>query len=260
MRNFLQKRAEYKFPIEQFRALCVHIFTAIGAVFAMLALVAAGEGNFLLMYAWLGCALFIDGMDGFFARKANVKLFLPRFSGEVLDVVIDYITYVFVPAYFVYISNVVPDGWSLFAASVICFTSLYCFADAKSKTEDHYFSGFPVLWNVVIFYILLLSMNQTIALGIIVIFSCLVFVPIKFIHPGRVIKNRPFNLLVTAIWFVLFATALYDTTKAYNIGIIDPTVPVIYTSDFVTIGLCLTIVYALVIGIIRTIKGIDVAE
>ena len=66
---------------------------------ALLALIAAVRADWPPMFVWLGIALFIDGVDGTFARRLRVADVLPRWSGDVLDLVVDILTYVFVPAY-----------------------------------------------------------------------------------------------------------------------------------------------------------------
>ena len=63
-------------------AFAVHVFTACGAACALLALIAAVNGGWTAMFAWLGVALVIDGVDGTFARRLRVGEVLPRWSGD----------------------------------------------------------------------------------------------------------------------------------------------------------------------------------
>ena len=77
----------------------MHIFTALGAGVALLALLEAVREHWAAMFAWLGVALVIDALDGPIARRLDVVRVQPNWSGEVLDLVVDFVTYVFVPAY-----------------------------------------------------------------------------------------------------------------------------------------------------------------
>jgi len=134
-------------------AALVHVFTALGIVCALLATRAALAGAWEEVFAWLGLALIVDGIDGTFARLADVTVRLPRFSGERLDLVIDYVTYVFVPALALQQAGYLQGAFGVLLASLILLSSLFHFADTESKTEDHCFVGFPAVWNIVAFYI-----------------------------------------------------------------------------------------------------------
>ena len=138
-------------------AACVHLFTALGAVCGLLAALAAFDGAWERMFAWLGLALVIDGIDGTFARMAHVEERLPRFSGERLDLVVDYVTYVFVPALALLRAGYLTGTGGLVIAALILLSSLYHFSDLASKGEDYSFIGFPAVWNIVAFYVFALS-------------------------------------------------------------------------------------------------------
>src|SRR5208282_6335409 len=131
-------------------AAAVHVFTAAGAALGLFALLSASDGQWAASFAWLGAALAVDGADGPLARRLEVKRVLPRFSGEDLDKIIDYVTYVTVPAYMAARGPLVPEGFRLPLAAAIMMTSLYHFSDKRSTTADDYFSGFPAIWNIVI--------------------------------------------------------------------------------------------------------------
>src|SRR6202045_3836954 len=90
------------------RAFAVHVLTATGAALALVALLAAVRGAFDLMFLCLGIALIVDGIDGTIARALKVAELLPRWSGDVLDLVVDFVTYVFVPAYAIAASGLLP--------------------------------------------------------------------------------------------------------------------------------------------------------
>ncbi len=195
------------------RAFAVHMFTASGAALGLLALVAATRSDWPLMFLWLGLALIVDGIDGAFARYLRVTEVLPRWSGEVLDFVVDFITYMFVPAYAIAVGGLLPDALAVPLALVIVVTgALYC-ADSRMKTDDNYFRGFPALWNLVAFYLFLLRPNPWIAAAAIGVLAVLTFVPFPFIHPMRVRRGRALNVALLAVWSVLAVVALWQDLR-----------------------------------------------
>src|SRR4029079_8642139 len=119
-------------------AFSVHILTACGAALALLALLAATRSDWPLMFLWLGVGLVVDAIDGPLARALHVKEVLPRWSGDTLDLVVDYTTYVFVPAYAVALAGLMPLGWAITAAVIIAITGTLYFADRAMKTEDNF--------------------------------------------------------------------------------------------------------------------------
>jgi len=183
-------------------AAAVHILTATGAVFGFFALTATARGAYETAFLWLGVALFVDGLDGPLARRFDVKNTLPRICGESLDLVIDYLTYVIVPAFMIYTAGLVPTGFAGLAASAIMLSSLFHFSDTKSKTKDGYFVGFPALWNLFVLYAFVLRPAPELVLAGLALFSALTFVPLKWGHPVRVRAYRWLTLAVTAAWSV----------------------------------------------------------
>lgn len=188
--------------------LGAHAFTASGVVLGFLALLAALEGRFALMFAWLVAALIVDALDGSLARRADVKHTAPEFSGEILDLVVDFITYVLVPAYALYAAGLLPQPVALPAIALILVTSALYFADVRMKTEDWYFRGFPAVWNLYAFMIFVLEPDPWIAFAGVVLFSALTFAPFVFVHPLRVAKFRTLNLILLGATSVLCALAL----------------------------------------------------
>ncbi len=180
----------------------VHVFTASGVIPAFLALVATANHDFEAAFAWLGLAFVIDGLDGPLARYFGVKKHVPRFCGERLDLIIDYLTYVVVPAFMVYEAGLVPEGYNGIAAGLALLSSLYHFSDTQSKTEDGFFVGFPAVWNLVVFYLFAIPIPQSAALAFIVILAALTFVPSKWIHPIRVRALRPVTFAAMATWAI----------------------------------------------------------
>jgi len=189
-------------------AFAVHIFTASGAALGLLALLAAVASNWPLMFAYLGIALFVDGIDGALARRFDVANRLPRWSGDTLDLVVDFTTYVFVPAYAVAAGGLLPPLAAIPLAIVIVVTGALYFADRSMKTADNYFSGFPAVWNAPVFYLFLLRPDPWIAATAILVLAVLTFVPIPFLHPFRVRRFRVFNALLIVAWAVLAVVAL----------------------------------------------------
>jgi phosphatidylcholine synthase len=189
-------------------AAAVHAFTATGAVLGLMALLAACNGQWAASFAWLGAALIVDAADGPMARRVEVKRVLPRFSGEDLDQIIDYLTYVTVPAVMVARGDIVPEAYRLPLAAAIMMTSLYHFSDKKSKTADNYFVGFPAIWNVVVLYFCVLAIPPALAAALIAVCVILTFVPFRFLHPLRVRRLRPLTLAIMVVWLGAAAAAI----------------------------------------------------
>jgi phosphatidylcholine synthase len=185
---------------EQTRALCVHLLTASGAVFAMLAMLAAVEAEWDLMFLWLVVAFFVDGIDGPLARKFDVKTNAPEFDGVLLDLIIDYLTYVFIPAFALFSSGLM-DGWTGWAAIIlITFGSALYFADTRMKTKDNSFSGFPGCWNMLVLVIFALEPNFWVSLSMVSVLAVAMFLPLKFIHPVRTERWRKVSLPMATAW------------------------------------------------------------
>ena len=193
---------------DRLAAFGVHAFTALGAVLGFLALVAAAAHRWEDAFGWLGMALIVDGLDGPMARHFRIKDTLPRFSGENLDLVIDYLTYVVVPAYIIYEAQLMPRGLGTAAAALILLTSLYHFSDSESKTEDGFFVGFPALWNVVALYGFIFPAPQPLAFIVLFLLVVLTFFPFKWIHPVRVRRLRPLTFCVMGLWTAATVAAL----------------------------------------------------
>lgn len=181
-------------------AWSAHIFTALGASAGCMALIHASMGDPKAAFLWLGLTLFIDGIDGTIARKVRVTEVLPGFDGATVDNIIDYMTYVIIPAFIVYWEGLVPGIWATLVPVIMATVSVYHFGDDGHKTKDWYFKGFPALWNIVVFYIVMLDMPVNLSLGILLTCAACTFVPIKIVHPFRVAFLKKLNLTATAIW------------------------------------------------------------
>lgn len=180
-------------------AASVHVFTALGTVTALLAAMAIVNKDWQAMFAWLGLALFIDGVDGTLARRTEVKVRIPEFSGERLDWIIDYLTYVFLPAFALIEAGFIPGIWGIFLAAIMMITSLYHFCDLGNKSDDGNFVGFPAIWNIVAFYIFLFDPGLIVSSLVILVLAALTFVPLKWVHPVRAKWARPVTLTVTVV-------------------------------------------------------------
>ncbi|MFC5068750.1 CDP-alcohol phosphatidyltransferase family protein [Flaviflagellibacter deserti] len=220
----------------KFAGYSVHALTASGAVLGFLALLAAIDHRFVEMFIWLGIALFVDGIDGTFARRANVKETAIAISGDTLDLVVDYVTYVLVPALAMFQAGLFPLGWGTVAAGAICLTAALYFADVRMKTDDWYFRGFPAVWNLFAFFAFLLKPEPWITFGLVILFSGLTFAPIAFVHPMRVVRLKLLTLLMLGAGTVLAVAALF-----WNL---DPPGPVV-------LGLLVVGAYFLLFGLFR---------
>ena len=189
-------------------AFSVHVFTALGAGVALIALLEAVREHWSAMFAWLGAALLIDALDGPIARRLDVARVQPDWSGEVLDLVVDFVTYVFVPAYAITASGeLLPLAAPLLGAGIVVTGALY-FADRRMKTADNHFRGFPALWNAAAFYLFLLHLSPARSSLLVAALIALTFVPLNVIHPVRVARLRGLTLSLIAIWAALAIVVL----------------------------------------------------
>jgi phosphatidylcholine synthase len=190
------------------RAVSVHVLTAIGAVLALFALRAAHDGDWRTMFVWLGIALFIDAIDGPLARLYNAKTVLPRFSGERLDLIVDYLTFVAIPAFVLTEADILPEAFRIPAAIGILLSGLFHVSDVHSKTKEGFFVGFPAIWNIVLLYLFVLGLPPYGALAVVACLVVLTFVPILYVHPFRVVGLRILTGLVVLAWAVVAAIAI----------------------------------------------------
>jgi phosphatidylcholine synthase len=197
-------------PLMRAAAFSVHIFTALGAGVALIALLEAVREHWAAMFWWLGVALVIDGVDGPIARRLDVVRVQPNWSGEVLDLVVDFVTYVFVPAYAITASGLLlPLAAPLLGGGIAVSGALY-FSDRRMKAEDNHFRGFPGLWNIAAFYLFLLHLPPALSSLGVAVLIVLTFVPFHVVHPVRVARLRWLTLLLLGVGVVLAAIALVN--------------------------------------------------
>ena len=203
----MERQAEPRTPPPAAFAWLVHAITASGAVLAFLALMAAVEGDWRLSLFWLIVALVVDGLDGTLARWARVREQAPRIDGNVLDLVVDYLSYVFIPTVLIWREGLVPEPLLIPLVAAIQLSSLYLFARSDMKSEDNYFRGFPSLWNVVAFYLLLTRPAPEVGAAVVCLFALATFAPVYFVHPFRV-RDYGILLPILATLWAAATTAL----------------------------------------------------
>ena len=221
--------------METVRAFAVHVLTACGAALALLALIFATGDHWEAMFLCLGLALIVDGADGPLAREFKVAEVLPRWSGDTLDLVVDFTTYVFVPAFAIVASGLMPDVLAIPSGVIVVITGAIYFADRRMKTDDNYFRGFPAVWNLAAFYIYVLQPPEWLGFAGVVALAVLTFLPVKFLHPLRVAHWRWLNIALLAVWAVLAFVAVV-------LGL--------QPGPMVTVPLCLIALYFFLAGFI----------
>jgi phosphatidylcholine synthase len=228
----------------RFAAFSVHVFTASGAGVALIALLEAVREHWTAMFWWLGVALVIDAVDGPIARRLDVTRLQPNWSGDVLDLVVDFVTYVFVPAFAITTSGLLlPLFAPLLGVGITVSGALY-FADLRMKSADNHFRGFPGLWNIAAFYLFVLNLSPVLSSIAIAVLIASTFLPFHVVHPVRVVRLRVLTLSLIAIGAVLMIVTL---ARDFDVG-----APV-------KIGLCAIAAYVVgcdaAIRLVRSIKG-----
>ena len=144
----------------------------------------------------------------------------------------------FVPAYAIAASGLLPDGVAAIAAVAIVVSGALYFADRNMKTSDNYFRGFPGLWNIAAFYLMLVRPRPEVAAACVAALVVLTFVPFPFIHPLRVERLRALNLILIGVWTVL-------ATIAIAADMMPP--------PWVTVVLCMIALYVCCAGLFRSV-------
>jgi phosphatidylcholine synthase len=191
-------------------AWLVHLYTASGAVLGLVAAADITQSNYRGAFIWLTVATFVDATDGVLARAARVSERIPWFDGGLLDNIVDYITYVFVPALLVWQALLVPDAWSMPVCAAMLLSSAYGFSRADAKTGDHFFTGFPSYWNIVAFYLFVAGWPARVNAVILVVLSLLVFVPVRYVYPSRTPVLRVPTVVLGVAWAVAMLVLVAD--------------------------------------------------
>jgi phosphatidylcholine synthase len=190
------------------KGFLVHCFTASGAALGLAALFCAADGRFTAMFALLGAALVVDALDGTLARQTRVEETVPYIDGVILDLVVDFLNYVVVPLVALWRSGLLEAPLAAFVCAIVCAASALYFADRRMKTHDRWFRGFPAIWNVLIFYMLVLRPGPIVSLLAVVVAASMMFVPVVFVHPLRVKRLRLVTLMATGVWTAAAIAAL----------------------------------------------------
>ncbi len=208
----------------RFAAIAVHLFTASGLLAGFMAILAINDRNWRAAMAWLLLALLIDGIDGTLARKFKINEVLPNISGKNIDNVVDFVNYAVVPAYFFYMIGLAGPVWSLPLALLILLVSALYYGKEGMVSDDFYFVGFPVMWNIVIFYLVFVFYGSPDSLStcqlsiascplpasIVIVFAILHFVPVKFAYPSRATRFKTPTLIATAAILVIIPAAVWS--------------------------------------------------
>jgi phosphatidylcholine synthase len=191
------------------QALAVHLLTASGAVLAMFAMLAAVKQEWSLMFLWLVVALIVDGIDGPLARRYEVDRNWPTYDGVLMDLIVDYLTYVFIPAFALFQSGLLTGWTGWLAIIVICYGSVIYFADTRMKTKDKSFAGFPACWNMVVLVLFATKPGEMVILLVVILLTVTMFTNLKFIHPTRTQRWNTLSLAVCVAWIILAAWAAW---------------------------------------------------
>jgi phosphatidylcholine synthase len=199
----------------------VHLFTASGGVFALLAIIAIAKHDFVMSMVWLLVAFVVDGVDGMMARRFRVLEVLPQMKGKNIDFVIDFANYAIIPAYFLYEAFWTVDGemvyllpeaeWArLGIVALMVLVSAVYYGKEPMVSEDMYFIGFPVLWNAVAYYLFfVILLSPWVNFGVLALFAILHFVPLKYAYPSQNGYLRTLNWLVGLVFLLSNAAILY---------------------------------------------------
>jgi phosphatidylcholine synthase len=191
------------------KALLVHLLTATGSILSMLAMLAAVQGKWSMMFLWLVVALIVDGVDGPLARRYDTKKNWPLYDGILMDLIVDYLTYVFIPAYALFKSGLLPGWTGWLAIFAIIYGSVIYFSDTRMKTKDKSFSGFPACWNMVVLVLFAIQPPQAVVLVTVIALTVAMFLNLKFVHPTRTRRWHRLNLGMAIVWLICAAQAAW---------------------------------------------------
>lgn len=216
----------------------VHAYTASGVVLAFLTVIAVMEGETVRCLWLFLAAMVVDATDGMLARRVQVKRHVPWFDGALLDNIIDYITYAFMPMVLLWSSGHLGEGASATVLAVVpLLASAYQFCRVDAKTDDHLFLGFPSYWNIAAFYVVVLDLQPTAVAVVLMACTVLVFVPIGYVYPSRTTTLQAPTLVLTTVWLISYAVLL---TQVPDPGAVWLTISLAYVVYYVVLSLYLT--------------------
>lgn len=190
-------------------AAFVHAYTASGAILAFLGLRAVVAHDDRLAFATMFAATIVDGTDGMLARAAHVKDVLPNVDGAKIDDIVDYVTFVLLPLFLLDAAGGLPGPAAIPVIGVVLLSSAYGFAALDAKSADHFFTGFPSYWNIVVFYLLALGSPADVNAAILVLLSALIFVRTRYVYPTRTAVLRTATNALAAIWAGVLAWIIW---------------------------------------------------
>jgi len=198
----------FSIKLHTLTAWLIHLLTASGLLCGFLAILAITAHDWRLALLWMSVAVAVDAIDGPLSRIFQTRQRLPNFDGTLLDNLVDFLTYVVVPALFMHMAGLMPAETSLWVAGIVLMSSGYQFGQSDAKTSDNYFRGFPSFWNVTVFYLFLFGWDARINLIIVLLLSALIFVPIKYFYPSRAPVFRKTTLTLVLLWGALVLIVL----------------------------------------------------
>jgi phosphatidylcholine synthase len=185
---------------DRIRAWLVHMYTASGAVLAFAGAWAVVHGRDRLALAAMFAATIVDSTDGVLARRVRVKDLLPDVDGGRIDDIVDYITFVFLPLLLLEAAGGLYLWTAPPVAAAVLLSSMYGFVAPDAKTSDHFFTGFPSYWNIVVLYLLAFATPPGVNAIVLLALSALVFVRIGYVYPTRTPVLRTLTLTLGALW------------------------------------------------------------
>ena len=195
----------FHYKYEKFLGLLIHLFTGFGIIAGFFSLISVINNDQVNAFLWLGLAFLIDSIDGTLARKFDVKKNLPNIDGKMLDSIIDFFNYVIIPALMIHWFKLVPDQFLILIPSILIFISIFSYVNLNAMTSNHFYNGFPAIWNIVVLYFFIFSTSNMINLIVLILLIILKFSPLKCVHPLRVKKYKSISILFTIIWFLMSA-------------------------------------------------------
>jgi phosphatidylcholine synthase len=196
-------------PMSNLTAWAVHAYTASGALMGLAGVLAVVAGDLRQAFLWMFAATFVDGTDGWLSRLARVKERTPAFDGARLDDIVDYLTFVFLPAFLIVMAGLVPGELRFVVAGAMLLSSAYGFASLDAKTSDYFFTGFPSYWNIVALYLAVLGLSPWVNAGVVIAFALLVFVRIGYVYPTRTPTLKFVTLTLMALWGVMLLALIF---------------------------------------------------
>lgn len=214
----------------RFAGWAVHLYTALGSVLGVFALLAGARGDAQEAFLWLCAALVIDASDGALARKVGVKEVVPEYNGAELDDIIDYLNFVVVPVFLMLQFGLLAGPLGYAAGGGALLASAYRFCHSDAKTPDHFFTGFPSYWNIVAFYLYVFDVGPVVAALVVAALAAMVFAPLRFVYPSRTVFLRPLTIVLGIVWSVLgLMTLVALPERATTLAAASLFYPIYYT-------------------------------